>query len=585
MLCFEGCLGFLNRAIPATQSEAIAASAARSDRPTASLPSNCLIQSACRPIQRSSTDDLYTENGRIRGVSAGCSDSSLNGTGDLLPSGRFAAAAVAASLAICLLAPRLGATSGFEVTLSGLVAINSAVLVAMLLRDSVRRANGSREGSVGGSKVDRTPRKWRREAHPGPKDDDADKDQSGWQSFIQELEVKIGPLQTHSEHEVDARELLRMVVSITDKCREVDTSRGQIVGDLNIACIHTEERRKIWTAQSPDSPVLFACSEVLLTTAQPTWKVLQSFYNVEERMTWDSQSFETYEVLRPAAYQPDSGALGDLIYCVIALPMGFKSRDMVQERFVLPLPDHSGGCAILCRSCSDSTATRAGRPPATRDPVRAVTVLSGYIIVPHAGGGVLLTACTQTDMKSLAPQWVQKLATKVVKQKMLEGFARLERYCNGEEDFAQQGVSPRFRRKVSELVQRIKRSESSEERTPRRMDGWKESVHQLWRRQPICGRRSQARGNHSSPADQQDAFHFRRSSAWIGFLQERVQQLRERRHTASWTEWTEPTWRRPWKRSSRASSDSEGWGDPLADSYQSPAELHSEVQTTAQQTG
>jgi len=226
--------------------------------------------------------------------------------------------------------------------------------------------------------------------------------------------------------EADAKELLNRIVEIEGLCDSVRGDAESTVGGLKIQSLVRQAAHSVWSAQAIDSPVAFVCSETVLTTSVPVEAVLWAIYSVEERLSWDGKSFATYSVLRSAAPQVESHALGDVIYCRMPTPTGMSDRDVVQERFLLQLP--GGGYAIVMRSPSEEGS--AALAEVAPNMVRMRTMLSGYLLRPLPGGGIKLTAMSQTDMGGNIPQWVQSMAKKAGIKKALEWARALETHCN-----------------------------------------------------------------------------------------------------------------------------------------------------------
>lgn len=226
--------------------------------------------------------------------------------------------------------------------------------------------------------------------------------------------------------EGDGKELLGRLMHLSGACRQVQLGSKQVVGDMVIQRIASEEGRAVWSAQLNQDPVMFVASEVHLSTSDPVEAVLWAIYSAEERMKWDSSAFKAYEVLGRQV-QKSSQSFCDFLYCRIPLAPGVKDRDMVQERFLMKLPNEQG-YAIAIQSCSPSQCTALGlEVPA--GVIRARTILSGYILRPHHGG-VLLSGVSQTDLGGSVPQWVQGFVKKAGKRMPLQWAERLQDYCN-----------------------------------------------------------------------------------------------------------------------------------------------------------
>lgn len=195
----------------------------------------------------------------------------------------------------------------------------------------------------------------------------------------------------------------------------------------------------VWMLQLAGSAVPVTCSEAVIETAEPLEALLWAVYHVEERLKWDGTSFLNYKVLSRAAAAPGR-ALRDTIYCRMPAPHGVSDRDVVQERFLVPLQE--GGFAIVMRSLSEGAAAALCEPlGGAGAAVRATTLLSAYLLRPLSGGrrGVRITVMSQTDMGGSIPAWAQSLAKKAGTRKFVEWSQRLRGHC---EACAREASSP-----------------------------------------------------------------------------------------------------------------------------------------------
>jgi len=252
-----------------------------------------------------------------------------------------------------------------------------------------------------------------------------------WSDEVKVLRSTM-PLSAPSTHRFDgdADNLLGQLQEIIIACR---TPAGR-VGDMVITPCAQHSSHSVAIAQKGSCPVGIICSEVVLKTELPIDAISWALYNVDERLSWDRAAFRKFEVLGPSAPQGLSSALGDVIYCRIPLPTPMQDRDMVQERFLMRLPECSatpaGGFAIVMRSPSEATARMLGRPP-IQDAVRATSIISGFLLQPHPGtGGVLFTAVSCTDIGGCVPRWAQVLAQKTCVRMSLDMANRLQDHCN-----------------------------------------------------------------------------------------------------------------------------------------------------------
>jgi len=232
--------------------------------------------------------------------------------------------------------------------------------------------------------------------------------------------------------EADAQELLKRAIAIADACDAELAGEGAQHGTLRVERAMDKANYSVWLVHE-EGQVAGTCSQAIMRTTVRPEAFLWSIYDVEERLTWDQASFVAYEVLSEATAQPGE-ALGDVIYCRMPAPTGMAERDVIQERFLLRLPDGVGFAIVMTSPSADAAAAHlrgschdaAGRPAA----VRATTALSGYLIRPLPGGdGVRITAMSQTDLGGSIPAWMQAAAKKAGTQRFIQWCARLQRHC------------------------------------------------------------------------------------------------------------------------------------------------------------
>lgn len=166
--------------------------------------------------------------------------------------------------------------------------------------------------------------------------------------------------------ESDARALFQEFSEIVEACSLASEQAGlgmPGMPGMQIKILVDSSSAKVWAADVPGSSCGFTCSRIDLHLDMPPEAVMWAIYNVDERLLWDSASFEAYELLCEAIPQSCSRALGDVVYCRFPGMAGVSGRDVVQERFLL-CPDHPvGGCAMVMKSPQPSRCALLGRPP------------------------------------------------------------------------------------------------------------------------------------------------------------------------------------------------------------------------------
>ncbi|CAK9024988.1 unnamed protein product [Durusdinium trenchii] len=154
-------------------------------------------------------------------------------------------------------------------------------------------------------------------------------------------------------------------------------------------------------------------------------------YSPTERLQWDKSPWVAHEILYSGVM--DSGAVRDILYSRVSIAPGISDRDLIQERFLMKLPEEQGdGYAILMCSCSDELAATLGRPADTSSStvVRSKDLLSAYILRPReARGSFCLQTLSQKDVGSHVPSFLQHMARSVGKRKPLEMAMQLQSHC------------------------------------------------------------------------------------------------------------------------------------------------------------
>lgn len=231
--------------------------------------------------------------------------------------------------------------------------------------------------------------------------------------------------------ESDARALFQEFSEIVEACSLASEQAGlgmPGMPGMQIKILVDSSSAKVWAADVPGSSCGFTCSRIDLHLDMPPEAVMWAIYNVDERLLWDSASFEAYELLCEAIPQSCSRALGDVVYCRFPGMAGVSGRDVVQERFLL-CPDHPvGGCAMVMKSPQPSRCALLGRPPQPGW-VRATSLLSGFHIARTSGGALRLTAMSRTDLGGNVPAFVVAMGKKAGKRKPLEWAQKLQDHC------------------------------------------------------------------------------------------------------------------------------------------------------------
>ncbi|XP_033978406.1 START domain-containing protein 10 [Trematomus bernacchii] len=205
------------------------------------------------------------------------------------------------------------------------------------------------------------------------------------------------------------------------------------------------------------------CKDV---SAETLYDVL---HDTSYRRKWDSNMIETYDIGRLTANT-------DVGYYSWRCPSPLKNRDFVTMRSWLPL-----GNDFLIINYS---VKHPDHPP-KKDFVRAVSLLTGYLIQSNGPSSSTLYYLTQMDPKGSLPKWVVNRASQLVAPKAMRRIYKASlkypdwkrRHGPGLRPwlFPDQSVLPgvsseRLSLQRCDSLQNIDESSASEERTERTGD-------------------------------------------------------------------------------------------------------------------
>mmetsp|Transcript_41683 Transcript_41683/g.75694 ORF Transcript_41683/g.75694 Transcript_41683/m.75694 type:complete len:446 (+) Transcript_41683:18-1355(+) len=234
------------------------------------------------------------------------------------------------------------------------------------------------------------------------------------------------PAPASGQFQADPLEKLRRFQWFIDACRA--HSRGeQIDPQISLKVLARDAALSVWLAKVTDSPLPCVCSQTTLQNVSCE-AVLTAMYNKQDRMSWDSKSFATYERLQEGMLLP-SRAFADVIYCRMLAPTGLTDRDAVQERFLFSV---AGGFAIIMCAASNAHSASLGKPVGGHGAIRATTILSGYLITGNQSGGVEIAAASHADFGGGIPAFAQQVVMKQSKRRLANWAERLENYCKSE---------------------------------------------------------------------------------------------------------------------------------------------------------
>lgn len=230
------------------------------------------------------------------------------------------------------------------------------------------------------------------------------------------------------EKEVQAK--LEELLAIERRCRSGGNGAGR-AEDLHVETILSEERSQLWFCHSKDCPFVIGCMRCLLDGV-PIEEAVQAIQDPEHRPRWDSESFKTFELVRP--HDPSDPTREDAIYTVMPAPRPVSDREILQNRWQVALPGGGGGQALIMQSFEDNEL-RAPDPQR----VRAFTHLSGYILRPLPATGsqvspsqpssLEVVVISQCDLGGALPGWFQNLARRLAKRRAVNWAHKLGDHC------------------------------------------------------------------------------------------------------------------------------------------------------------
>jgi len=220
------------------------------------------------------------------------------------------------------------------------------------------------------------------------------------------------------------------LLAIERRCRSGGQGAGR-AEDLRVETILSEERSQLWFCHSGDCPFVIGCMRCLLDDV-PIDDVVQAIQDPEHRPRWDSESFKTFELVRP--HDLSDPTREDAIFTVMPAPRPVRDREILQNRWQVALPGGGGGQALIMQSFEDNEL-RA--PDAQR--VRAFTHLSGYILRPLQASGsqvspsrpssLEVVVISQCDLGGALPGWFQNLARRLAKRRAVNWAHKLGDHC------------------------------------------------------------------------------------------------------------------------------------------------------------
>lgn len=222
-----------------------------------------------------------------------------------------------------------------------------------------------------------------------------------------------------SQREMSPQDILAAVLATEQRCL---TSGVDVADGLVVERLVDEPTLVYCTCSSLESQTIISClwaqyEDVTLDAAK------HALLSEEERASWDADS--EFKICQKADNEDEMRS--EVVHHVLHAPWPFWDRDVLQQRWQLPLGNGSGqeGTAIVMRSVSDDklVSEHAGR-------VRAKVSKAAFLLRPANGGrGLQLTTCSQIDIGGLVPQWAQNFLTRLAVQRAEAWKEKLREHC------------------------------------------------------------------------------------------------------------------------------------------------------------
>lgn len=228
----------------------------------------------------------------------------------------------------------------------------------------------------------------------------------------------------------EAQERLATLLAIERRCRggARGSAERSVADDLTVEDILKEDTAQLWFCHSKTCPFVIGCLWCRIPGVSVE-DAVQAIQNPKQRISWDGDSFSSFEVLRE--HDPADPTREDVVFTVIPVPRPVRNREILQYRWQVPLAD--GGQALLMKSFEDSALK-----PVDPQRVRAFTHLSGYILRPVPGepgkaGGqrtdLEIVVVSQCDLGGALPGWFQNLARRMAKHRCVAWGGKLREHC------------------------------------------------------------------------------------------------------------------------------------------------------------
>eukprot|EP00747_Dinoflagellata_sp_TGD_P208930 gnl/TRDRNA2_/TRDRNA2_82374_c0_seq1.p1 gnl/TRDRNA2_/TRDRNA2_82374_c0~~gnl/TRDRNA2_/TRDRNA2_82374_c0_seq1.p1 ORF type:complete len:404 (-),score=43.86 gnl/TRDRNA2_/TRDRNA2_82374_c0_seq1:34-1245(-) len=186
-----------------------------------------------------------------------------------------------------------------------------------------------------------------------------------------------------------------------------------------VHCLLNKDAAQFWLCEMPGSSVLTVCLCTKLEGIAVD-DAVRAITCGNHRLAWDGEIFRSFDVV--TKLNPEDPDAGEVIYCVVKAPSPLKDRDMLQHRWLRPLP--GGGQAIVMRSLENEELR-----PRRSDCVRAFTHYSCYFLRPLEAGNLEVVAISHCDLGGIIPSWAQNLVHRLSRSRPIQWGQRLTSHC------------------------------------------------------------------------------------------------------------------------------------------------------------
>ena len=178
--------------------------------------------------------------------------------------------------------------------------------------------------------------------------------------------------------------------------------------DKDFKVVFKNKVMRIFKKKPKDSPVVLVKCDIEVDL--DTYRTYRMIHDLQWRSQWDT-------VLSGMRIVETINSNEDVMYSYYKSPFGVSNRDFLQRRF--RFKNVNGNDYVICFGNEVNPLC-----PPTKDAVRAVTLISGYIFKSLSPTKTRLTMISHTDIKGMVPNWIVNYAASKAPVKWLKRFIK-----------------------------------------------------------------------------------------------------------------------------------------------------------------